>query len=177
MPTHVTVIHGESRREGDFGTNDAVADVVRRLFAREIADRRRVRLIFSGRVREPTDRLVDIAPAIGVASDRSITMHAVVGQQGTAADEPFRSQTSAPQVPQQHIRRAPHTLNIAGLQLRSAFVLLAITGALLVLVSYLQFANPRFASRASQFLTAAVSVVWCSIVYQQCFRRRRQRTA
>jgi hypothetical protein len=80
----VRVLFGaEQRRSDTFLVLDSLAAVTQALFAAELLEGRRVRLIMGGRVRDDGTLLADLLPH-GAPMPESLTMHAVIGPPGSA---------------------------------------------------------------------------------------------
>lgn len=171
--TAVSVLAGENdRREGTFPAHDTLGSVVAALFGAELQARRRVRLIYGGRVRELGARLVDIVPeSAGTrgGATGAITLHAVIGAPGSLDDagdaDPGSGgagPTRAPP-PRGNATVGDDTFDVVGVKVRPQTVLITLTGALILLLAYAQFALPRFASAASAFLTLGAAAAWAAL--------------
>jgi hypothetical protein len=184
----VRVLFGaEQRRSDTFLCVDSLHVVLRALFAEEVAQGRRVRLIYGGRTREESAAIADLLPAAGPVPD-SITMHAVIGPPGSAAAAPASGASGAAA---SHAASGGSTgshyaasaaaaaayaaggdggdaIDVAGLKLRPRHVLLGILGAALGALWLLALRMPALFTRSSLALLAVFSLAFLSALRSAC---------
>lgn len=163
----VRVLAGGSdvARSGTFTVVDTLAAVVTALFAAEAEQRRRVRIIYGGQVREETDALSDLIPR-GAPVPDSLTLHAVIGAPGSADTGGGAGSTSAAGggggVGSQSFGAASSrhsggndVIEFAGMKLKPAQVLLVVVGAALALLWWAKIQSPQYVSAAATLMLIA----------------------
>lgn len=175
-PVTVRVMYGESPRSTQAAPSDTIGSIILRLFSEELADSRRVRLIFGGAVRPDDATLKDLY--LGRELPGVLTMHAIVSALGGSPSHPTNSSASAGwSSPPSSASRSTSsgmsdqdTINVGSLKLQPVTCLLSVLGVGIALLWCVVAQLPAAVNRVSFVLLVAFTIAFGMVLRGQCYR-------